>query len=582
MDPISTVVNKFNFYFVNQWMRAEYFAWPYIGVGIGLCVALAWLCRENWAGGSFLTIGLAAGLFEFGLYFGLPSISTTLVGEPTSLPENHLWFNLGGIVAGILFVWLIIRYCSPWFEKLTHLFTKTSSIERNRKTDIRQIGVHLPNSQRKYDPRDFFNIKRGIFFGLDEQRKPVYIPLEKWRKSHLDVIGTTGSGKGVAAAVLLTQALHTGESIVVIDPKNDEFLPHVLRDAAQDARVPYVYIDLSAKAPQWNPLQNKAEHEIEELFAAGFSLGEKGTDADFYRLDDRRAARIAANLAYSDSPTLANAHRMLLETQPEIAEAGKKFMSDLEEISLIPCTKIETGVDLAGLIQKGAVIYVRGSMRNPRILKLQRIFVLSIMQHIEARARESARHVCVFMDEFKYMISRPALEALGAIRDKRAHVMIAHQSLGDLRDCPADLDANSVVASVNENCAIKISYAVKDPDTADWLARMSGSILVDDEIRQVKTNIGLTEVRESARSLRQAERNLVDTNMLQALPERCAVLYGAGLARFFFTSPIPVSKSELATTPIRLEMKRSKSESGSGQFPLRKPQTVAQSMLDVD
>lgn len=127
---------------------------------------------------------------------------------------------------------------------------------------------------------------------MDEHKRPTYIALEKWQKSHVDVIGTSGCGKGVAAAVLLSQAIKAGESVIVIDPKDDEFMPHVMRAAADAEGVPYVYIDLLSDAPQWNPLQNKSEHEIEELFSAGFLLGEKGTDADFYRLDDRRAARI--------------------------------------------------------------------------------------------------------------------------------------------------------------------------------------------------------------------------------------------------------------------------------------------------
>jgi hypothetical protein len=357
-------------------------------------------------------------------------------------------------------------------------------------------------------------------------------------------------------------------------------LPHVMHKAAQEAGVPYVYIDLLAEAAQWNPLQHKNANEIEELLSAGFSLGEKGTDADFYRLDDRRAARIFANLAYSTQTTLMNTLQLLIEQQPDIAEAGKKFVSDLEEIGLVAVVNTTHGVDLAKLMQQGAVIYVRGSMRNPRILKLQRIFVLSMIQHIEVRDREAARHVCLFMDEFKYLISRPSLEALGAIRDKRAHVIIAHQSLGDLRDCPADLDPESVVASVNENCAIKLAYAVKDPDTADWLARMSGLILVDDEIRLVKTNAGLTETRNGERTLRQAERNLIDTNMLQALPERCAVLFGAGLAKFFFTSPILVNKSIQATTPIAIKQPSQPTE--VGRKTNNASLTTAQSMLDVD
>jgi type IV secretory pathway TraG/TraD family ATPase VirD4 len=584
-----TKLNNLIIDFLNIWIRHLEHYWWCIGLIFGLSVTLSWLNRENKAGSFFASLAFCAIVFQLVFYFAIPHLAMYFAHVTFSLPVHHLWAFGTGSFAGVAFVILLIRYSAPHIEVIKYRLTKANSTERNHKTDIRQIGVHLPNSQSIYDPVNYYNLKKGIFFGLNEQRKPVYIPWQQWRKSHVDVIGTTGSGKGVAAGILLSQAVTSGESVVVIDPKNDEWLPHVMHKAANDAGVPYVYIDLSSEEAQWNPLQHKNANEIEELLSAGFSLGEKGTDADFYRLDDRRAARVFANIANRQDYSLIETLQLLIQHQPDIAEAGKKFVSDLEEIGLVDAVNTRTGIELGNLIKQGAVIYVRGSMRNPRILKLQRIFVLSMMQHIEVRPRElgngqKARHVCLFLDEFKYLISRPTLEALGAIRDKGAHVMIAHQSLGDLRDCPADLDPESVVASVNENCAIKMAYQVKDPDTALWLARMSGTILVDDEIRLVKTNAGLTETRDGERTLRQAERPLVDTNMLHALPERCAVLYGAGLAQFFFTSPIHVAKISEATKPASIPNAELKSELGTKpniEFKTA-PLTTAQSLLDVD
>lgn len=576
------IMNKLNTLFVdflNQWIYCLEMLWPITGLLCGFCISLAWLNRDNKLNTFFVRMAFAPIIFQLGLYFSIPYLSASFTAAEFHLPEFYLWSFLGESIFSIFIVWTCIRHLSPLIEKIKQKLTKTSSLERNRKTDIRQIDIHLPNSQKFYLPEKHFNSKRGIFFGLDEKNQAVYVPLDKWKKTHIDIIGTTGSGKGVAAGVLLTQAVRVGESVIVLDPKSDEFLPHVMHKAAKDTGVPYIYIDLQAQTPQWNPLQNKSITEIEELLSAGFSLSEKGTDADFFRLDDRRAARVFAKLACSNKTTLLNTLQLLLELHPEIAEAGKKFVADLEEIGTVAAVNNTHGLDLAELIQKGSVIYIRGSMRNTPILKLQRILMLSIIQHIEVRERESARHVCIFMDEFKYLISRPSLEALGAIRDKRAHVMLAHQSLGDLRNCPNDLDAESVIASVNENCAIKLAYKVQDPDTADWLARMSGVILVDDEIREFKTNAGLTETKKEERKLRQAERNLVDTNMLQALPERCAVLFGAGLARFFFTSPILVDKNPEATTPLAINQRLDepqKSISSNGLL------TTAQRMLDVD
>ena len=578
-----TKLNNLVIDFLNAWIIYLEHYWWCIGIVFGICATLSWLNRQNKAGGFFASIAITALVFQPTFYYVVPYAAKQYAGVEFHLPSYHLWAFGAGSLVGVATVIAILRYFAPTIETIKHKLTKTSRVERNRKSDIRTIAKFLPNAQKTYDPAKYFNINKGIFFGLNEQKKPVYLSWQQWRKSHVDVIGTTGSGKGVAAGVLLSQAVASGECVVVVDPKNDEWLPHVMQKAAAEANVPYVYIDLQAQQAQWNPLLHKNANEIEELLSAGFSLGEKGTDADFYRLDDRRAARLFAHIAHGQHSTLIETLKTLIEQQPDVAEAGKKFVSDLEEIGLVAAVNTRTGIDLGNLIKQGAVIYVRGSMRNPRILKLQRIFVLSMMQHIEVRPRElgngqKARHVCLFFDEFKYVNSRPTLEALGAIRDKGAHVMIAHQSLGDLRDCPADLDPESVVASVNENCAIKMAYQVKDPDTALWLARMSGTILVDDETRQVKTNAGLTETRDGERTLRQAERPLIDTNMLHALPERCAVLYGAGLAQFFFTSPIRVAKSNQAITPVNIT-----NSSAHAELKTIKPSlTTAQSMLDVD
>lgn len=579
MDWLTYKLMQLEIGIINKILFVENIVWPYLGLVAGLLIGLGWVSRKNRLGKILFKFASLLMIFELGLFFGVPYAAIYLTGADYFLPDSHLRATLLSCLAGIAIVFLLFRYLSPSVERIKHRLIKTSSVERNRRTDIREISRHLPNPQTAYDPCRYFE-DNGVFFGLDESRHSVMVPVEKWRKSHVEIVGTTGSGKGVAAGVLLTQAVRAGEAVVVFDPKNDEFLPHVMQQTAQAAKVPYIFLDLCGNIPQWNPLYNKTAREIEELLNAGFSLGEKGTDADFYRLDDRKASRIFSRSLGEMRPSLVNAYRRALTETPDIFEYAKKFASDLEELACLPVTQIHDGIDLAKMIREGAVIYVRGSMRDPAILKLQRILLLSVIQFIEQRDREKARHVCLFLDEFKYLISRPALEALGAIRDKRAHVLIAHQSLGDLRDCPADLDSESVVASVNENCAIKIAYAIKDPDTADWLARMSGQILVDDETRRVKTNIGLSEVKDGERSLRQAERALVDTNMLQGLPERCAVLYGVGLARFFFTSPIRVSKQPGATNPtvfpLRAEGQEQQPEGTVASV------SIAAELLDVD
>jgi hypothetical protein len=531
------------------WIAALEQTWQFVGAAFALASWLAWLFRRGAFAQPFLLAALVLAVFQPGLYLLLPEVSPILWRQGYQLPRLHLWaFGVGAAVT-TLSILLFARYCGAVWDWIAFRLTRRTSLQRHQRTDIRSIADHLPRAQGRYNPSRFFSHRRGVFLGLDEAARPVYIALEARRRKHVQVIGTTGSGKGVIAQVLLSQSIARGDSVVTIDPKNDEWLPHVLYRAAIDTGVPFVHIDLTGTHSQWNPLLNKSSFEIEELLNAAFGLGERGEAADFYRLRDRRASRMFAGSQGAAELKLSETLSRFLDANPGAQETAEKFLSDLEEIALMPVVATSVGHDFARLIEQGAVIYVRGSMRNPRVLKLQKMLLISIMQSIERRGRDGARHVCLFLDEFKYLVSRTALELLGAIRDKRAHAVIAHQSIGDLRDCPADVDPESVVSSVNENCAIKIAYAVRDPDTADWLSRMSGHILVDDEIRKVGTNIGFAERRENSRSLRQAERAFVDTNMLISLPDRCAVIFGLKTAKFAFTSPLRIEKDPEALLP---------------------------------
>lgn len=547
-DPISTKFNLLLVKIINQlltWQYEFYVWWGLIG---GTVFVLAWLLRKYSIGAAILPFGLLAITPPILLLLFLPTLSWELGQVRLSLPKAHTYWLAGGLALPICLAFLIARYGGEYWSNLLGGLTRSYSHERSRRTDIRHVATELPQARaRAYHPRQFFS-EGTMFLGLDPDGKHVRIPRSQWLKSHIQIMGTTGSGKGVAAGMLLSQAVWGGETVIVIDPKNDEYLPHVMQQSAADRNAGYVYVDLGADCAQWNPFAGKTAQECEELITAGFGMAEKGTDADFYRVEDRRVARrFAAFIAASPGP-LQDQFTAFFRQHPELIDDCKKLYADLEELAITPAAQAEVGIDIARLIQSGSVIYVRGSTRNPRLLKLQRIFLLSCMQWLENRDRETARHTVIFMDEFKYVLSRPALEALGAIRDKRAHVMLAHQSLGDLKDCGGDLNPAAVIGGVIENCAIRLSYRVQDPETAKWLSDASGKILIDDETRVVERNSGLTEVAQGQRVLRQAERPLVDTNQLFMLPERCAVLFGAGPARFVFTAPIPVQKTALATS----------------------------------
>lgn len=506
-----------------------FYGWGWFWLGLPGGVFLVWgILRTPRASGLlWLTLSVLAGLVVLA-----PHVAGT------DRPGWHVSLFIGEFLIGVVAAAYAARRTSGLLERWRARWRQGSSLVRDVRTDIRTVGKFLPKARGAYNPLPFCRSEDRLFLGLDPEGDAVHVDQALWRSSHVDIVGMTGSGKGVLAGVLLTQAVRQGEAVVVMDPKDDEYVPRVLERAAREAGVPFHRLDLMAETAQWNPLQGKTADEIEELLVASLGLGERGTEADFYRLSDRRAARAFAQLRDDESlPVLLQVFR----GEPA-ARKATKFLDDLEELSATPSVRAEEGLELARAIAEGAVLYVRGSLRHSRILKIQKMFVLSVIQHCERRDREAARQVCLFLDEFRYLVSAPVLEALASLRDKRAHLMLAHQTVNDLRNVSADMDPEQVVASVTENCGLKFAYRVNDPDTALWLARMSGNIRVDDEAREFETNAVLAERECDTRRLHQAERPLVDTNMLQSLPPRCAVGYGNGLARFVFTSPVPVGQ----------------------------------------
>ena len=182
MQNITNKLNALVIEFLNLWIHYLGQFWPIVGVVFGFCISLVWLNRDNKASGFFTGIAMLVLIFQLGFYFAIPYMSLYFAATEFHLPDYYLWSFFGEALLGVAMVWLIIRYGSPYIEMFKNKLTKTSRVERNKKTDIRQIGVHLPNAQKAYAPEKYFNLKRGIFFGINEQKQPVYIPMDKWAR----------------------------------------------------------------------------------------------------------------------------------------------------------------------------------------------------------------------------------------------------------------------------------------------------------------------------------------------------------------------------------------------------------------
>ncbi|EAR4540490.1 TPA: type IV secretory system conjugative DNA transfer family protein [Escherichia coli] len=473
--------------------------------------------------------------------------------DPNTLLRIPLWIiTILFTLAGLAFHLTARRLLAGEIDSLKHRMIKKSKLERNTRTDVRKVKELLPDSI-EYNPLDYIDLKKGVFIGLDKDDQPQYITIKEFQKQHAAIIGTTGSGKGITASVLLYQAILLGEAVFVEDPKDDEWAVHVLREACKKSGKKFVVINLNRTNHQLDLLADISHEQLEELFNAGFSLSKKGEAADFYRIADRRAARNVAAI-HKTGMTLYDLFND--DNVKSIGEDAPAFLGELEEIALVNSVNAKNGFSLKEIFDNGGCCYIIGSTRNQKIISAQRMILTRLIQIAETRDRinTTPRVVAIFLDELKYHISRPTMEGLGTARDKSVHIFMAFQAIDDLRDCPSDLNGDSVIGAVIENAKFKLIYKIQNPETAEWAAKMTGSILVDDEMRKVRTDLSLTEKVDTDRMIRQAESYYVDSNMFLNLPERVGFVFTSkDLPKATKMSHIPANKETIELLSFETE-----------------------------
>ncbi len=536
--------------------------------------------RKRWQ-----VVTAMAALIALATLFLTPLLSLVIRCYP--IPPLSSWRLTGfGIeaVVGMIASFVAFRRATPllndWYCRL---FKK----HYEGLTDVRHIERHLPDQLAGYDPRPYFKSDQ-LLLGLKKKKVPLYLPYSLWISSHLQILGTTRAGKGVLLCLLFYQAIvNFKETSIYIDPKRDKWAVHVLKAAADTAGVPFLLIDLNADAPpQINLLQGTTAADIEALFAAGFGLSEKGLESDVYRLNDRYIASEAARIAAENTNyTLGDLYQTLLENSEDFHKNYLFFAGSLREMASLHSINSDAGIDIEAIIRQHGVIYVVGSMNNPRVVKAQKMLVFRIMQIAQKinAERETIFPIALCLDEFKYLISSITLQTLGASLGSGLHALLAHQSLHDLRGTSADLDADMVMGAVMDNTRIKISYRLEDPETAEQFARKSGTIPVESELKTYTKSAGLMLSGTGDARTQEVTRYHIDTNMLLHLSPGCAVIYGLPEGtQFVATSPVPVTINPNTLTPLPRGNSRAYRSQPPFQEQEEKTHTEAEQLIHVD
>lgn len=410
-----------------------------------------------------------------------------------------------------------------------------------------------------FNPIPHFDIAKGCFIGLDLNKKPIYVDWKKIKETHCEVLGGSGTGKGVMMTQIAVQSAMAGECVIWFDPKNDSFSPKILSAFAKRLGKDFNIINLNPEQPpQFNLLADAKAHEIEELLVAGFDLAGKGTDGDFHRGKDEDAAILASKIAIEKN---ANSIPALFRecALVEGITNQENFWRKLSKLSDLEVINTAEGINLKDAILKKSIIYIIGSTDNLRVIALQKMLLVRVMQIIKGQDRALPLYpICGVLDEFKHILSPAALTGLGVIRDFKVHFLLAHQSLGDLDSCPGITRAQAEGA-VLDNTAIKIIYRIGDSNYAEKLSKSSGKRPVFVE----NSNKNLDDNQKSTGGWRETHVPVIDADILTHLPlstdrqgqANTGVIFGIGVAKLFYVGHIPVSgKSPMPEAALKYQI----------------------------
>jgi hypothetical protein len=464
-------------------------------------------------------------------------------------------FVLALIISFVIYHIYIKTYFSELDKKVNESMISSvteSNLRSGKLLDVKDLKF---NEVGMYDPFKYFDdayTKNSLFLGLDDESNPIYYNKEVWNETNVQIVGKMGSGKGVLATTVFIQCYKNFNDFNIwFDPKNDEWAYSVFKNNADENE--FFYIDLNRSAcPQFNIFDGINSVELNELFVAGFGLGRSGSNADFYRIGDRKACRELANQFKDGEQVNIDVIMQKWSKLPaRIKDDAKNFYGQLEELSELKCIQTNKGINLAELIEsdKRGMLYITGSLRDENVVMLQKMLLLRLTQLIERRDRtHNIKHINIMLDEVRYLLSKNTLEMMGTIRDKKANIIYTHQSLGDLVGSSQDLEPNSTKSVMLDNVGLRWIYKLDIKESADWASDLTSETLKDVERRTLSLNDANVEMASKETSIFKQKSNYIESSVIQNLPKRCGVLIGLqGLPKLAYSSPVIVNKLEKIT-----------------------------------
>ena len=457
---------------------------------------------------------------------------TFLIWFKTLLLENG-WILIPAMIGG----WTL-RFCYS-----RYVLTLVSAVARKiRRNQSNEAPSDILKESKRFKAKDFLPSNhytdKGMVVGIDNNDKPILIPIDTWREANMQVIGPTRYGKGVILGCLIDQITRIGDTLFYIDPKDDTFAAHIMYQACKETGRTFYYVSMDDyEIGKWAPFLGGSEKDAFARLETAMGLEMTGNPStDYYKTQEITVLRNAFKRT-------RRIESMFNDIQGKEANKTVAELASWKEVkSLCPTNK---GFSIEKAIKENAVVYFKGSLDDRVIKTATKIFIVELVQECRRlnKSGEKKQHLTAIVDEVSFLVSRQLKEALATIVGFGVNLVNAYQSPEDLVNTDdINLDGRALKHSMDINSQIKAIYGGAHYETAEWAAKLSGTT-VKEVTKMERTDVksGGGETWENNRIIGMLEENLIHPNLVLTLPPRvCVFIQPRQLLKPLFTSFISV------------------------------------------
>lgn len=360
-------------------------------------------------------------------------------------------------------------------------------------------------------------------------------------------VGSTGTGKGVLIGNKVAEAIKRGEGVIIIDPKQDDFLPQICKELlAEQGRSDDFYMAFWSENFGYMGINDDDNYtDIANKLIDCFNLEpSENAGVDYYRKNERILLKKVLKLFFNgglgeiiekdlneitkalislkddlekkeqyEEEAIKNKPNMnLMEKlekryfdphKLEAIEWKKKDIETLESLAnsfqeLVSSANIHKDFNLDEVLYNKKVLYLKIDMLDVASLKMAKIVIADAIQ--KARKKLPTTKIRIFADEISFYANSTLAGALATTRGFNLNFTLALQDLAQMPD--------GLREAILSNCNLKLFYKISDKQTLEYIEKVGGKEIVTT----------FSKSQDGTMNFRQDTEDILNVTRIRAMP----------------------------------------------------------------